>query len=218
MTVESSSARKTPWLLIGLGVVGVLCLCAIVIVVAVLAFLNPIRSSTTETQPTPIEIFETEPALSTAVPAEETQASANSILPEAAPVGTSVGIGNNMTLTVLDVTRPADDLVANGSVLNTTPPEGEEFVRVDVEVTCSNDAGSTCSFYPTVMKAVLSDGTTRDLQTFLEGVEDWDTTVEIEGGTTEQGFLLFLVPRSESDLVVSYQDIYADEPLYFQLP
>ena len=91
-------------------------------------------------------------------------------------------------------------------------------MRVDVKVTCNSEAGTKCSFYSTVMKAVLGDGSTRDLQTFIEGVDDWDTTFEIEGGTTEQGFLLFIVPKSESNLLVSYNDIYADQPVYLGLP
>ena len=219
MTAQPTPARKTPWLLIGLGVFALLCLCAVVIGVAGYAFFATTRSVTTiVTEEPPVVIFETEPALPTDVPVEETQESTTSAAPNAAPVGTAVDIGNDLTLAVLDVTRPADDIVANGSVLNTTPPEGEEFIRVDIEVTCNSDPGTTCSFYPTVMKAVLSDGSTRDLQTFIEGVDDWDTTIEIEGGATEQGFLLFIVPTSETNLVVSYQDIYADEPLYFQLP
>jgi hypothetical protein len=218
MTVTPAPVKKMPWLAIGLGVLALLCLCAIVIGVAVFAFFTPISVSTSATEAPPVIIVETETALPTPIPAQETEESTNSMFPEAAPAGTAVDIGNNMTLTVLDVTRPADDIVANGSSFNTTAPEGDEFIQVDVEVTCNAEAGATCSFYPTVMKAVLSDGATRDMQTFLEGVEDWDTAIEIESGASEQGFLLFIVPQSESDLVISYQDIYDDQPVYLQLP
>lgn len=219
MSIPATPVRKTPWLAIILGVLAVLCLCAVVIGVAGFAFFTTTRSVTTiVTEEGPVIIVETESVLPTAIPAEETQETPSSIIPEAAPAGTAVDIGNNLTLTVLDVTRPADDLVANGNSFNTTAPEGEEFIRVDVEVTCNGDTGTTCTFYPTVMKAVLSDGSPRDLQTFLEGVDDWDTAVEVEGGATEQGFVLFIVPASETNLVISYQDIYAEEVLYFQLP
>ena len=218
MTVTPAPVKKMPWLAIGLGALALLCLCAIVIGVAILAFLSPIRASTSVTEVPPVVIFETETALPTTVFEQETEENVNPVAPEAAPAGTPVAIGNNMTLTVLDVTRPVDDLVANGSSFNTTAPEGDEFIQVGVEVTCNAEAGATCSFYPTVMKAVLSAGSTRDLQTFIEGVEDWDTAVELEGGATEQGFLLFIVPQAESDLVISYQDIYNDQPVYLQLP
>jgi hypothetical protein len=89
---------------------------------------------------------------------------------------------------------------------------------VQAQVDCANDAGTTCHFFPTVMKIHLSDGSTRDLQTFLEGVDDWDTSVDIDGGATQQGILLFIVPKSETSLVISYQDVYADQPVYLQLP
>ena len=58
----------------------------------------------------------------------------------------------------------------------------------------------------------------RDLQTFIEGVDDWDTGIEIEGGATQKGFLLFIVPQSERSIVVSYTDLYADQPVYLQRP
>lgn len=218
MTIEPTPVRKTPWLAIALGVLAVLCLCAVVTVIAILAYLIPIRASTTIPEAPSEIVIEPTVALFTPVPGEETQEGPNSIVPDAAPAGTAVDIDNDMTLTILDVTRPADDIVANGSVLNTTPPEGEEFVQVDVEVTCNSDPGTQCTFYPTVMKAVLSDGSTRDLQTFIEGVEDWDTSLELEGGASEQGFLLFLVPKSELNPILSYQDIYAEQPVYLQLP
>ena len=217
MSVPATPVRNMPWLAIILGALAVLCLCACVIVVAALAYLIPIRGSTSVTEIAPVEIFETATALPTVVQAEETQENPSAVAPDAAPAGTAVDIGNDMTLTVLDVTRPADDSVESGSVLNTTPPEGEEFLWVDVEVSCNSDSGAPCTFYPTVMKAVLSDGSTRDLQIFIEGVDDWDTAVEIEGGDTEQGFLLFIVPTAETDVLLSYQDLSA-EPVYLQLP
>jgi hypothetical protein len=218
MTVPPVPIRKTPWLAIILGVLAILCLCALVIGLAILAYLIPVRTSTTVTElPTQV-VIEPTAALLTPVPSEETPEDANSVVPEAAPAGSAVDIGNDMTLTILNVTRPMDELVAKGSVLNTTPPEGEEFMQVDVQVTCNGEPGTQCSFYPTVMKAILGDGSRRDLQTFIEGVEDWDTTLEIEGGATQQGFLLFIVPKSEPNLVVSYNDIYADQPVYMQLP
>lgn len=221
MTVQPSPARKTPWLAIGLGALAALCLCAVVAGVAIYVFFTP-ASVSTSAVPTAVNEIPTEivipqdTAEPATVPAEETPQSANPLSGEAAPVGSAVDLGNNVTLTVLSVTRPADDIVANGSSFNTTPAEGEEFMRVDVEVACNSD--STCNFYPTVTKAVLSDGSTRDLQTFIEGVDDWDTSLEIEAGATQQGFLLFLVPKSESEIVLKYQDIYDDQPIYFQLP
>ena len=217
MIVPPDPVRKTPWLAIALGTLAILCLCTIVIVVAILAYLIPIRSSTTIPEP-PAEVIEPTTALFTPLPSEQAQESANLFVPDAAPAGSAVEIGNDMTLTILDVTRPADEIVANGSILNTTPPEGEEFMQVDVQVTCNSEPRTQCSFYPTVMKAVFSDGSRRDLQTFIEGVDVWDTTLEIDGGATEQGFLLFMVPKSEGDLVLSYNDIYADQPVYMQLP
>jgi hypothetical protein len=218
MTVEPSPAGKTPWLAIALGGLAVLCLCAIVVCIAIFAYLTPVRTSTTIID-VPSEVaIEPTGALLTPFPSEEPQEGTNPVVAGAAPAGSAVDIGNDMSLTILDVTRPADDVVANGSILNITASAREEFMQVDVQVTCNSEPGTQCTFYPTVMKAVLGDGSRRDLQTFIEGVDDWDTTIKIEGGATEQGFLLFIVPKSEPGLVVSYSDIYADQPVYLQLP
>lgn len=222
MSVQATPEKKTPWLLIAIGAVAVLCLCTVVIGVASFAFFFPLTSATSVPIEEPIateELVTEEPTPEVIEPtAAPEQADENPLFSQAAPAGSAVEIGNNMTLAVLDVTRPADEIVANGNSFNTAAPEGEEFIQVQVSVTCTNDAESPCTFYPTVMKVVLSDGSTRDLQTFIEGVDDWDTSREIEGGETQQGILLFIVPESETRLVISYQDIYADQPLYMQLP
>jgi hypothetical protein len=215
MTDQLAPAKKTPWLFIALGGIAVLCLCAIVIVVGGFALFSMSRSvSVTNEEPI---IVEATPELDdpTTIPEE---GSDNPLVNDAAPVGTAVNIGNNTTLAVLDVIRPADDIVASGNSFNTTAPDGEEFIQISVSVTCSNDGENPCTFYPTVMKVVLADGSTRDLQTFIEGVDDWDTSVEIDGGETQQGSLLFIVPKSETNLVLSYQDVYADQSIYMQLP
>jgi hypothetical protein len=216
MTDQPTPARKTPWLFIALGGIAVLCLCTIVIGVGGFALFSTSRSVSVATEESVIvEEATPETTEPTTIPQ---YGSDNPLVSDAAPTGTAVDIGNNMTLTVLDVARPADDIVANGNSFNTTAPEGEEFIQVNVSVTCSNDGENPCTFYPTIMQVVLADGSTRDLQTFIEGVDDWDTSVEIGGGETQQGVLLFIVPKSETSLVVSYQDVYAGQPTYMQLP
>lgn len=215
-TLQPTPAKKTPWLWIAIGGIAVLCLCAIVIGGAGLAYFSISRPGSVTTEE-PVIVEEVTPEITEPTTVPE-QGDDNPLLNNAAPVGTAVEIGDDLTLTILDVTRPADDIVANGNSFNTTAPDGEEFIKVNVAVSCTKEAESPCPFYPTVMKIVLSDGSTRDLQTFIEGVDDWDTTVDVEGGEVQQGFLLFIVPKSETNLVVSYQDIYADQPIYLQLP
>src|SRR5512134_2091519 len=106
MTIEPTPVRKTPWLAIGLGALGILCLCAIVICLAILAFFTPIRASTTIPEVMTEVVIEPTIIVETLVPAEETQASPDAPIQEAAPAGTPVDIGDNMTLTIHDVTRP----------------------------------------------------------------------------------------------------------------
>jgi hypothetical protein len=209
-------AKKTPWLFIILGTAAALCLCVVVVAVAYFAFIVPTRSSTAIVTEQPVEVSTVD--VPTAQPTEAHQGNDNPLTAEAAPAGSAVDIGNKMTFTILGVTRPADEIVANGNSFNTAAPEGDEFIQVKVQVNCANEAGTPCRFYPTVMKIHLSDGSTRDLQTFLEGVDDWDTSVDIDGESTQEGVLLFIVPKAEADLVISYKDVYADQPVYLQIP
>ena len=215
MTDQPVPAKKMPWLFIILGAVAALCLCVVVGAVAYFMFVVPTRSTVVTQEPVEVVTVEVPATQPAQVP---TQENTNPPTVEAASVGSAVDIGNKMTLTILGITRPTDETVANGSSFNTAAPEGEEFIQLEVEVNCANEAGTPCRFYSTVMKVHLSDGSTRDLQTFLEGVDDWDTSVDIDGGTTQQGILMFIVPKSETNLVISYQDVYADQPVYLQLP
>ena len=62
MTMEPTPAGKTPWLAIALGGLAVLCLCAIVVCAAIVAFFVPIRSSTLFLETPSVVIPENGPA------------------------------------------------------------------------------------------------------------------------------------------------------------
>lgn len=68
MTMEPTPTRKTPWFAIVLGGLAVLCLCAIVVCLAILAYFIPIRSSTTFLETSSVVIRETETVQPTAIP------------------------------------------------------------------------------------------------------------------------------------------------------
>ena len=68
MTMEPTPAGKTPWLAIALGGLAVLCLCAIVVCVAIVAFFIPIRSSTNFLETPSVVIPETETVQLTDLP------------------------------------------------------------------------------------------------------------------------------------------------------
>src|SRR5689334_20421515 len=101
MTVPTAPAKKTPWLLIVLGVLVVLCLCAIVIGIAIFAFLIPIRGNIVTEEPPVVATVQIDP-IPTTVTSEETEESVDTPNIDAAPAGTTVDIGSGMTLTVLD--------------------------------------------------------------------------------------------------------------------
>lgn len=220
--MSKQTKNTSPWLWVGLGLFAFLCLCIVVAGIGY-AYFMPGSSTTQTTIEEPATVVVDEPT-ATLVPAivpatEAAQDNTNPHFAEAAPVGIYVNIDETIALAVVAATRPADDIVSNGNSFNTTAPAGEEYLMVNVDVICSRPIGEVCSFTPNILKVILSDGSTRDLQIFIQGVDGlWDTTVEIAGGANEQGKLFFILPASETDIVLRYQDIYTEESLYFQLP
>jgi hypothetical protein len=216
--MSKQTKNTSPWLWVGLGLAVFLCLCIVVLGIGY-AYFIPSNSTTEAIIEEPATVVVAEPTL-TLVPATGAdQGNSNPHFAEAAPVGIYVNLDETLAFAVVAATRPADDIVSNGNSFNTTAPAGEEYLMVNADVICSRPIGEACSFTPNVLKVVLSDGSTRDLQIFIQGVEGlWDTTVEITGGANEQGKLFFILPASETDIVLRYQDIYTEQSFYFQLP
>ena len=216
--MSNQTKNTSPWLWVGLGLFAFLCLCLISLAVGYAYFIPSNLSLATLTEE-PATVVVNEPA-ATLVPATEAaQVNTNPHFAEAAPVGIYLNLDETIAFAVVAATRPADEIVSTGDSFNTTAPAGEEYLMLNVDVICALPIGETCSFTPNILKVVLSDGSTRDLQTFIQGVDGlWDTTVEITGGANEQGKLFFILPASETDIVLRYQDIYTEQSFYFQLP
>lgn len=219
--MSKQTKNTSPWLWVGLGLFALLCLCIAVLGISY-AYFVPTNSTITETtieEPATVVVDEPAATLVPATEAEQSNTNTNPHFAEAAPVGIYVNLDETIAFAVVDATRPADDIVSNGDSFNTAAPAGEEYLMVNVDVICARPIGEVCSFTPNILKVVLSDGSTRDLQIFIQGVDGlWDTTVEITGGANEQGKLFFILPASETDIVLSYQDIYTEQSFYFQLP
>lgn len=74
-----------------------------------------------------------------------------------------------MLLTILTVNRPADQQVAAGNMFNPTPAVGLEYATVQIQVQCGKSANDKCTFYPSEIKSVGSDGQVHDTA-FVVGV------------------------------------------------
>ena len=122
---------------------------------------------------------------------------------------------NDMTMQVLNLTRPADDIIAAGNMFNSEADEGNEYIIVSLSVTCDKGTDDTCSF------SVLSDftltgssGSVRDAEWMISGVDSLFEETEFYGGATVEGGLAFQVDQEETDLILIYEPLFATSKAY----
>ena len=132
-----------------------------------------------------------------------------------APVGFEV-VADNKAFTVTGATRPADEIVAEANQFNAPAEEGEEFLMVDLQITCTKSADELCEFTPfnMIVWGSLEDSHTR---TFVAGLDNEINSIEWGGGETVSGVIPFLVGEGETDLVLIYQP-FSGGAYFFNLP
>ena len=133
------------------------------------------------------------------------------------PAGAVVDIGNSMQLSIVAVTRPANDVVSNGNMFNETPQPNIEYALVRIHVQCTKSTNDKCSFSAFQLKTVGIDGTIRDIP-FVAGIpEEMEMSVEFFGGSSIEGNLAFLVPAGDATAVLIYEPILFGDPVYIAL-
>lgn len=146
-------------------------------------------------------------------PNEATEASSEpAVTEEASPPGTSLDnpapLGGEVSITdytfvVTNVIRPANEQVQAGNQFNPSPDEGQEYLLVELAITCT--ASETCTLFPSgELKVVGSgglfyDGTYADVPGLL------DINLEWLSGATVSGSVLYLISTSETNLVLVYE-------------
>ncbi|MHB8088223.1 MAG: hypothetical protein ACYDH2_08215, partial [Anaerolineaceae bacterium] len=53
---------------------------------------------------------------------------------------------DHMIISILEVVRPADQLVRDGDMFNALPEEGEEYLFLKVHISCDRNPDQKCSF------------------------------------------------------------------------
>lgn len=125
-------------------------------------------------------------------------------------------VADNKTFTVTGATRPADELVAEANQFNEPAEDGEEYLLVELQISCTKSQGEQCEFTPFNMLVwgSLEDSHTR---TFVAGLDNEINSVEWGGGETVSGVLPFLVGEGETDLVLIYQP-FSGGAYFFTVP
>jgi hypothetical protein len=126
-----------------------------------------------------------------------------------APRGYAVPLGDGrLVVGVLEVTRPANDIISGASSSNPAPIPGSEYLMVKVILQCiseSFNADNPCDLGLGVQFRVIdSAGAFYEETSGLAEVPDPFELPNINTGFTTIGNVVFLVPTSASDLVLNF--------------
>jgi hypothetical protein len=136
---------------------------------------------------------------------ETEEAPAGSVRGNPAPFGSRVTVGD-LTLSIDDFSRPADEIVEAGNPFNYKPETGEEYVMILLNAVCEKNKDETCRLGPYAEIALLgSAGIAHEAEWFLSGIDGQLDPTEFYGGATVSGRLFFLVGKEETDLVLRYR-------------
>jgi len=134
------------------------------------------------------------------------------------PSDAVVDIGGDMLISIVQVTRPADDIVQEGNMFNATPEPDMEYALIQLRVQCTKSTNEKCAFISSNLSVVGSDGNIHELE-FVAGIHnELEISTEFFGGATIEGNLVFLVPQGDQNVVLFHEPFLFGSPVYIALP
>jgi hypothetical protein len=127
-----------------------------------------------------------------------------------APLGYAVPLGDGrLVVGVLEVTRPANDIVARASPSNPIPISGSEYLIVKIVLQCMAKPSNTdnpCDLGLGVLFRVIDSAGTyyKEAPGLVEVPDRFELPDNINTAFTTTGNVVFLVPTSASDLVLDF--------------
>lgn len=180
---------------------------AVVETAAPLTTPSPSPTLASEATPEPSPTF----ALPTVTP--------TSTLPPFEPVAPGEeGWANGMAMRVEGLTRPADAIVERSNSFNPSPGPGQEYIFVELAITCEKSEGETCLYSPLINFDLLGDAARYVPQVIMLDVPGLLEGGEIAAGERVSGDLVFVIDQDETDLVLMYQNILATERAFLAVP
>jgi hypothetical protein len=133
------------------------------------------------------------------------------------PKDAKVDIGGGMMMSVVFVTRPADDIIHGVNQFYATPEASEEYILIDVHVDCQKSSNEKCSFDRFQLKTVGASGNVRE-QPILIGIpNELEAMSEFFGGASIDGSVVFLVTKDDSSTVLIYDPLFVGNSVYIAL-
>jgi hypothetical protein len=209
----------------GLAIIGALAfgLCCLVILFVINTSGDPSTSTTNQPFPTSTpgsQQTEAEPAATTGPAPTQTaaQAELGTTRDQPLPMNTTVDIGGGMQVTILEVVRPADDIVIAGNMFNDTPvPGAEEYLMVKLQVDCTQSSNEKCNFNHYEFKTVGADGQVHDPASVAGIPEEFEPFAEFFGGASLTGNIAFLAAQGDEAVVLFYDPLIFGDPVYLAL-
>jgi hypothetical protein len=132
------------------------------------------------------------------------------------PMDSVVDIGGGMKLSVVFVTRPADEIVRQHIFVETPTPQ-QEYMIVAIHVVCTKKTNETCSFSTLQLKTVGSDGKVYEQQFDSSIPNAMEPGSEFFGGGSVEGSVLFLAVKDDPATVLYYEPFLFGDPIYISL-
>jgi len=132
-----------------------------------------------------------------------------------APPG-SEGEVEEMTISVIDINRPANDIVMGDSEFSLPPAAGKEYVLVTLEITCEASVDERCFLDIFNLKLFGDKGIVSTCDWGVSDLEGLLEDTEFFGGAVTSGMVLFTIDQDETGLILLY-DSFSDHPLFLAI-
>ncbi len=133
-----------------------------------------------------------------------------------APFGSEIS-SDDMLFSIVEVVRPADEIVAKGNMFNSTPEPDKEFILVKVKIACQKSADDKCSVSPFTFKLVNSSGNVVETDIMISGVTELLESSDLFGGASVEGYLPFTIEKADLNPTLMYEPILFGDPFYLQV-
>lgn len=191
---------------------------AALLIIACVCSSTPTVVATTPTQPGPIATQVFDDVTNTPEPTATPVSQLGTTRDQPYPKNTTVEIGDGMRVTILEVTRPANDVVAQGNMFNATPvPNVEEYLMVKLHVECTKPSNEKCTFDHYGFKIVGANGQVHDPASVAGTPQEFEFFAEFFGGASLDGNIVYLVTPGDSSVVLFHEPLFIGDPIYIAL-
>ena len=133
------------------------------------------------------------------------------------PIDAVIDISGDMKVSIVEVVRPANDVVQQGNMFNDTPVPNQEYIMVKLHVECVKSSNDKCTFDRYEFKTVGADGQVRD-QASVAGVPgEFESYAEFFGGSSLDGNIVFVATQNDPNVVLFYEPFLFGDPVYIAL-